>query len=296
VVSFTGSAQTGHMLKANQNIISQSTRFTMEADSLNCAILGEDVEPDSADFKLFIREICNEMTMKAGQKCTAIRRAIIPENKLAAVADAVKARLEKVVIGNPENSSVTMGALAGLDQRADVLAIIESLSNSTEIVYGSTNLDTFNVVDANARTGAFLAPILLLNQETSNSASLETAHDIEAFGPVCTLFTYSNTEQAIALAAKGKGSLAGSIVTSNHDLARQLCLGAAAHHGRLLLLNESCGSESTGHGMVLPQLIHGGPGRAGGGEELGGLRAVKHYMQRTALQGSPEMLSAIVSN
>ncbi|USI26447.1 phenylacetic acid degradation bifunctional protein PaaZ [Alteromonas macleodii] len=296
VVSFTGSAQTGQMLKAHHNIVTESTRFMMEADSLNCAILGEDVATDSADFNLYIREICNEMTTKAGQKCTAIRRAIVPQDKLEAVIDAIKLRLGKVVIGHPENLSVTMGALAGLEQRADVLASIERLSESAEVVYGSTDLDSFNVLDGDANKGAFLAPVLMVNQDPGCDLSKQTAHDIEAFGPVCTLFSYSNTEHALALAARGKGSLAGSIVTSNYDLAQQLCLGAAAHHGRLLLLNESCSSESTGHGMVLPQLVHGGPGRAGGSEELGGLRAVRHYMQRTALQGNPEMLAAILSN
>lgn len=290
VVSFTGSAQTGQMLKGHPNIISQSTRFMMEADSLNCAILAPDVQPGSAEFSLYIREICNEITMKAGQKCTAIRRAIVPKDRLPAVIDSLKLRLGKVVIGDPSNPEVNMGALAGIDQRNDVIEKVNAMSKDADIVIGTTDLSAFDVLDADAKTGAFLAPIIMVCKDADTSI----AHDIEAFGPVCTIFPYSNNEEAIALAAKGKGSLAGSIVTADKDNAIQLAYGAAAHHGRLLILDQSCAKESTGHGTVLPHLIHGGPGRAGGSEELGGIRGVKHYMQRTALQGSPEFINAIL--
>jgi oxepin-CoA hydrolase/3-oxo-5,6-dehydrosuberyl-CoA semialdehyde dehydrogenase len=286
LVSFTGSASTGLMLKKNDAIASENTRFVMEADSLNCSILGNDVMPGSVEFDLYIKEVANEMTTKAGQKCTAIRRAIVPAGRMDAVAEALSARLAKIVVGNPDNKTVGMGALAGIGQRQDVLSKLEALSSQNEIVFGDPN--NVDVLDADSDKGAFISPILL-----AASTAATNAHDIEAFGPVTTLIPYTDTQNAIEVAAQGKGSLVGSIITADKQIARELVIGAAAHHGRMLILNEECAKESTGHGSPLPQMIHGGPGRAGGGEELGGIRGVKHYMQRTAIQGSPDMVSAI---
>ena len=286
-VSFTGSASTGLKLKKTPAIIDNATRFFMEADSLNCSILGSDVEPGSAEFDLYIKEIAREMTVKTGQKCTAIRRAIVPANRLDDVAEALSARLSKIVIGDPANETVRMGALAGLDQRSDVLAQVEKLSQENDVIFGASNLA--DLVDADANTGAFMSPILM----AAKNPFASNANDIEAFGPVSTLMPYNNDDEAIQLAALGKGSLVGSIVTNNTEVATKLTLGVAPYHGRLLILNSNCAKESTGHGSPLPQLIHGGPGRAGGCEEMGGIRGVKHYMQRTALQGSPDMLTAI---
>lgn len=286
LVSFTGSASTGLMLKKNDAISSENTRFVMEADSLNCSILGSDVQPGSVEFDLYIKEVANEMTTKAGQKCTAIRRAIVPADRLDAVAEALSARLAKTIVGNPDNKTVRMGALAGMGQRQDVLSKLEQLRSQNEIVFGDPN--KVDVLDADSEKGSFISPILLAaNTATTN------AHDIEAFGPVTTLIPYSDTQNAIEVAAQGKGSLVGSVITADKEIAREIVLGAAAHHGRMLILNEECSKESTGHGSPLPQMIHGGPGRAGGGEEMGGIRGVKHYMQRTAIQGSPDMVSAV---
>jgi len=289
VVGFTGSASTGLMLKQHPVIARENTRFVMEADSLNCSILGTDVEPGSAEFDLYIKEVAREMTGKSGQKCTAIRRAIVPENRINEVAEALCARLAKITVGNPDNETVRMGALAGLSQRDDVRSAVAKLQEQSELVYGDVN--SVDVIDASNDTGAFISPILLLSRDAQNTA----AHDIEAFGPVSTLIPYTDAEQAITLAARGKGSLVGSIVTNSPDFAHDVTLGAAPHHGRILVLNEACAKESTGHGSPLPQLIHGGPGRAGGGEEQGGVRGIKHFMQRTALQGSPDMLSTITA-
>ncbi|MFT5135464.1 MAG: oxepin-CoA hydrolase/3-oxo-5,6-dehydrosuberyl-CoA semialdehyde dehydrogenase [Arenicella sp.] len=286
LVSFTGSASTGLMLKKNDAIASENTRFVMEADSLNCSILGNDVLPGSVEFDLYIKEVANEMTTKAGQKCTAIRRAIVPAGRLDAVAEALSARLAKIVVGHPDNKTVGMGALAGIGQRQDVLSKLEALSSQNEIVFGDPN--KVDVLDADSEKGAFISPILL-----AASTATTNAHDIEAFGPVTTLIPYTDTQNAIEVAAQGKGSLVGSVITADKEFAREVVIGAAAHHGRMLILNEECAKESTGHGSPLPQMIHGGPGRAGGGEELGGIRGVKHYMQRTAIQGSPDMVSAI---
>ena len=286
LVSFTGSASTGLMLKKNDAISSENTRFVMEADSLNCSILGSDVQPGSVEFDLYIKEVANEMTTKAGQKCTAIRRAIVPADRLDAVAEALSARLAKTIVGNPDNKTVRMGALAGMGQRQDVLSKLEQLRSQNEIVFGDPN--KVDVLDADSEKGSFISPILLAANTTTTNA-----HDIEAFGPVTTLIPYSDTQNAIEVAAQGKGSLVGSVITADKEIAREIVLGAAAHHGRMLILNEECSKESTGHGSPLPQMIHGGPGRAGGGEEMGGIRGVKHYMQRTAIQGSPDMVSAV---
>lgn len=287
VVSFTGSAWTGLKLKQHPAIVQNNTRFFMEADSLNCAILGSDVQPGSVEFDLYIKEVAREMTVKAGQKCTAIRRAIVPKDRLQAVADALSARLAKTTVGDPEQEAVRMGALAGLSQRQDVLDQVQKLTADNEIIFGDPQQCA--VIGADAEQGAFMAPLLLHATQPHSSS----AHAIEAFGPVSTLIPYEDAEEAVALAAQGRGSLVGSVVTADPQVARTIVLGAAPHHGRMLILNAACAKESTGHGSPLPHLIHGGPGRAGGGEEMGGIRGVKHHMQRTALQGSPDMLSAV---
>lgn len=286
-ISFTGSASTGAKLRQHPVVAANSVRFFMEADSLNCSILGSDVQPSSPEFELYVKEVVREMTVKAGQKCTAIRRAIVPADRLEAVADAVAARLAKVTIGNPDNENVRMGALAGLDQRNDVRERVLELAQDNELLYGS--LDKVSAVDANDQEGAFMSPLLFACRQPIGSK----VHDIEAFGPVSTLIPYTSDEEAVELAAMGKGSLVGSIVTGSPNVARKLTLGIAPYHGRVLVLDTKCAKESTGHGSPLGHLIHGGPGRAGGSEEMGGIRGVKHYMQRTAIQGSPDMLTAI---
>ncbi len=288
VVTFTGSAETGLKLKSNQNILKESVPFNMEADSLNCIVLGTDVEPGMAEWDIFIKEIKKEMTVKAGQKCTGIRRIFVPENKIEDVQKAIAKALETTAIGNPLNEKVRMGALAGQDQRNDVRNQVQKILASSQIIYGS--LDSVAVIDADEKAGAFLSPILLLNTTPFVS---EEPHNIEAFGPVSTIMPYKDIYDAIALSKKGKGSLCSSIVTADTKIAKQYVIGAATHHGRILVLNAACAKESTGHGSPLPSLVHGGPGRAGGGEEMGGMRGVKHYLQRTAIQGSPDMITAI---
>jgi oxepin-CoA hydrolase/3-oxo-5,6-dehydrosuberyl-CoA semialdehyde dehydrogenase len=290
VVTFTGSAFTGLKLRSHPKIISESVPFNMEADSLNCIVLGEDVAPGRPEWDIFIKEVRKEMTAKAGQKCTAIRRIFVPENKMEDVWKAVAASLAQTTIGNPLNEKVRMGSLAGETQREEVKAQVQKILASSQLIYGS--LDSVDVLDADAGKGAFISPLLLLNEKPFENAA---AHEVEAFGPVSTIMPYHGMEEAIALSKKGKGSLCSSIVTADEKLARQYVLGAATHHGRILILNEACAKESTGHGSPLPMLVHGGPGRAGGGEEMGGLRGVKHYMQRVALQGSPTMITAITN-
>jgi len=285
-VSFTGSAATGIKLKQTPAIVNNSTRFFMEADSVNCSILGRDAAPGTAEFDLYVKEVVREMTVKAGQKCTAIRRAIIPAEQIQAVSDAIAARLAKTTVGNPDEEGVRMGALAGMDQRAEVQTQLEKLTSDCEFLFGDGQDHQF--VGADAKTGAFMQPALMLCQKPWESC----VHDVEAFGPVSTIIPYQDEDEAIALAAKGRGSLAGSIITNDKTIAQKLVLGLAPYHGRIVVLNEHCAKESTGHGSPLPHLIHGGPGRAGGSEEMGGVRGVKHYMQRTAIQGSPDMLSA----
>ncbi len=288
VVTFTGSADTGLKLKSHPNILKESVPFNMEADSLNCIVLGADVEPGMAEWDIFIKEIKKEMTVKAGQKCTGIRRIFAPENQIEAVQKAIGAALAATAIGNPLNEKVRMGALAGQDQRNDVRGQVQKILASSQIIYGS--LDSVAVIDADEKAGAFLSPILLLNTTPFTS---EEPHNIEAFGPVSTIMPYKDIYDAIALSKKGKGSLCSSIVTADAKIAKQYVIGAATHHGRILVLNAACAKESTGHGSPLPSLVHGGPGRAGGGEEMGGMRGVKHYLQRTAIQGSPDMITAI---
>lgn len=288
VVTFTGSASTGQLLKAHPAIMAENVPFNMEADSLNCIVLGEDVLPGEPEWDLFIKEVKKEMTVKAGQKCTAIRRIFVPENKIEAVQKDLAAALNTTVIGNPLNEKVRMGALAGAAQKEEVKTQVQKLLASSSMIYGS--MDSVSLLDANDQMGAFLSPILLLNETPFAS---EEPHNIEAFGPVSTLMPYKNIADAVALSKKGKGSLCSSIVTNHPDTAREFVLGAASYHGRILVLNRECAKESTGHGSPLPLLVHGGPGRAGGGEEMGGLRGIKHYLQRTAIQGSPSMITAI---
>ena len=290
VITFTGSAVTGLMLKSNPNILRENTPFTMEADSLNCIVLGDDVNPDMPEWDIFIKEIRKEMTLKAGQRCTGIRRIFVPENKVGDIHIALGKALSETIIGNPLNATVRMGSLAGNTQRNEVKEQVQKLLASSQIIYGS--LDSVQVVDADAEKGAFISPILLLNLKPHQSFE---PHSIEAFGPVSTLMPYTNMEDAIALSKMGKGSLVSTIVTADYKKARQYVLAAATHHGRVLVLNNECAKESTGHGSPLPLLVHGGPGRAGGGEEMGGIRGVKHYLQRTALQGSPTTITAITN-
>jgi oxepin-CoA hydrolase/3-oxo-5,6-dehydrosuberyl-CoA semialdehyde dehydrogenase len=290
VVTFTGSATTGQLLRSNPHILGENVPFNMEADSLNCIVLGEDVIPGMPEWDLFIKEVRREMTTKAGQKCTAIRRIFVPDNKVEEVQIALGKALAQTTIGNPLNDKVRMGSLAGKSQQEEVKSQVQKLLASSHIIYGS--LDSVELLDADAAKGAFMSPLLLLNENPFNSTAV---HEVEAFGPVATLMPYYSTEEAIALARMGKGSLVSSIVTADPHIARQYVLGAGAWHGRILILNEACARESTGHGSPLPLLVHGGPGRAGGGEEMGGIRGIKHYMQRVAVQGSPTMLTSITN-
>ncbi len=288
VVTFTGSADTAAKLRVHPNIVRQSIPFNAEADSLNCAILAPDVSPDDEEFDLFVKEVAREMTVKAGQKCTAIRRAIVPRQHLDAVAEKLRARLAKTVVGDPSREEVRMGALASQAQRADVAERVATLMQAAELVYGER--DGFAPVGEGVAEGSFFAPTLLLSRKPLEH---DAVHDVEAFGPVSTLMPYDGIDEAVALAARGRGSLVGTLVTRDPKTAAKVVPAVAALHGRLLVLDREAAAESTGHGSPLPQLKHGGPGRAGGGEELGGLRAVKHYLQRTAVQGSPSMLAAI---
>lgn len=290
VITFTGSATTGLKLKSNTRVLSENVPFTMEADSLNCIVLGGDVEPGMPEWDIFVKEVRKEMTVKAGQKCTAIRRIFVPENKMEDVWKAIGKALGQTTIGNPLNEQVRMGALAGQTQREEVKNQVQKLLASSQIVFGS--LDSVQVLDADATKGAFMSPLLLMNEKPFESAAV---HEVEAFGPVSTIMPYKTLADATTLAKKGKGSLVCSIVTADHSIARNFVLGAASHHGRILVLNNECAKESTGHGSPLPQLVHGGPGRAGGGEEMGGVRGVKHYMQRVAIQGSPSVITSITN-
>ena len=288
VVTFTGSAETGKMLKSNQRLIEKAVPFNMEADSLNCSVLGEDAVPGTPEFDIFIKEVQKEMTVKAGQKCTAVRRVIVPEKLIEDVQIALGKRLSSTTIGDPSVEGVRMGSLAGKSQKKEVLENINKLSKSQDIVFG--NEESFEVVGANKDKGAFVSPFLFLN---SNPFKSLDCHDIEVFGPVATIMPYKDVNEAIKLARLGKGSLVCSLVTNDMKLAEQFVLGASSMHGRILVLNESCAKESTGHGSPMPLLTHGGPGRAGGGEEMGGIRGIKHYMQRTAIQGHPSTITAI---
>jgi oxepin-CoA hydrolase / 3-oxo-5,6-dehydrosuberyl-CoA semialdehyde dehydrogenase len=287
LVAFTGSAATAALLRSNPVVVARSVRFNAEADSLNCSILGPDVRPGDPEFAVFADQLVTEMTVKAGQKCTAIRRAIVPEQIIDAVQDAVAERLAAVRVGNPADPGVTMGALAGLGQREEVRRALKALSTGARTVFGDP--ERVDVVDADPELGAFLSPMLL----RADDPGRDEPHEVEAFGPVGTLIPYSSAEEAVALAARGRGSLVGSVVTADPGFAREMVLGVAPWHGRLLVVDAETARESTGHGSPLPVLVHGGPGRAGGGEEMGGIRGVLHHMQRTAVQASPRMLTAI---
>ena len=290
VVTFTGSATTGLMLKSTPNILKEAVPFTMETDSLNCIILGEDITPAKPEWNIFVKEVRKEMTLKAGQRCTGIRRIFVPENKMEDMWKAIGKALSQITIGNPLNEKVRMGSLAGQTQRNEVREQVQKLLASSQIVYGS--LDSVELIDADVFKGAFLSPVLLMNDKPFTS---QEAHSVEAFGPVSIIMPYKNLDEAIVLSKMGKGSLCSSIVTADNAIAKKYVISAATHHGRILVLNNECAAESTGHGSPLPLLVHGGPGRAGGGEEMGGLRGVKHYLQRTAIQGSPTMITTITN-
>jgi oxepin-CoA hydrolase/3-oxo-5,6-dehydrosuberyl-CoA semialdehyde dehydrogenase len=287
-IAFTGSKTTAEMLQQHPRVVSESVAFTAETDSLNMSILGPDATPGTPEFDLYIQEVTREMTAKAGQKCTAIRRIIAPAGIAGDVVRALSTALGKIRIGNPASKDVDMGALASFGQRDEVRDRIRTLAKDARIVFGGD--DDFDLVDADASKGAFFMPTLLHCEKPLTS---KIVHAVEAFGPVSTVLPYDSIDEAIELARLGKGSLAGSIVTNDNQVARELVLGTAAFHGRMLIINRHCAAESTGHGSPLAHLVHGGPGRAGGGEEMGGVRGILHYMQRTAIQGSPETLSVI---
>ena len=285
-VGFTGSASTAARLRTHPAVLANAVRFTAEADSLNCSILGPDAIAGTPEFDLFVKGLTTEMTVKAGQKCTAIRRAIVPSSLLDDVAQAAVERLQRVTIGNPSNPDVRMGALAGIEQRDEVRRSLKALTDAGRVLFGDP--EHVEVVDADAELGAFMSPVLL-----QADADRAEPHEVEAFGPVSTLLGYDTVADAIALAARGRGSLVGSLATADAEVAREVVLGLAPWHGRLLVLDRDDAKESTGHGSPLPTLVHGGPGRAGGGEEMGGLRGVHHHMQRAAVQASPRVLTAI---
>lgn len=284
VVSFTGSAQTAAKLKAHPVIVREGVRFVAEQDSLNASVLGPDATPESPEFELFVKEVAKEMSVKAGQKCTAIRRAMVPAALLDAAQEALAARLAKIAPGDPRDEATRMGALVSQSQRNDVRAKIAELAKDGTIVFGDPNAAPFN------EKGAFLSPVLLRCERPWEAKAV---HDVEAFGPVSTLMPYKDGEEAVALANRGKGSLVMSVFSYDAGFAEAVTLGAGAFHGRIAFIDRDSAKESTGHGSPMPHLIHGGPGRAGGGEEMGGIRSVKHYMQRTALQGNPRVLAAI---
>lgn len=288
IVTFTGSAKIGRLLKAHPRLIEESVPFTMEADSLNASILGEDAVPGTPEFDLFIKEVRNEMTIKCGQKCTAIRRIIVPENLVEDVQIAIGKALDKVTIGDPRLKEVRMGSLVSHQQVQAVRDSVTDLAKEAQIVYG--NLDKIETIGAAAKKGAFISPILLRSDHPFQNTII---HEREAFGPVSTIMPYKNLDEAITLAQMGKGSLVSSIATNDDKIAKEYVINAASHHGRILVLNRESAKQSTGHGSPLPYLVHGGPGRAGGGEEMGGMRGIKHYLQRTAIQGSPTTLTEI---
>lgn len=288
VVTFTGSASTGQKLKSSPAILKHSVRFTMEADSLNASILGTDAGPGTDEFDLFVREVANEMTVKAGQKCTAIRRIIVPKMHEQAAVEAISARLSKTKVGLPDDEAVRMGAIVSLKDRDGVKAKVAELATEAEIVSGS--LDTVDLISGEADRGAFMAPVLM---HCAKPLDTEIVHSVEAFGPVATVMSYEDNQEAVELARKGRGSLASSLFSNDGALVHDVVTGLAPFHGRVLIGNRGSAKTSTGHGSPLAPLVHGGPGRAGGGEEMGGMRGVKHFMQRSAIQGTPQMLSAV---
>ncbi|RZU62297.1 phenylacetic acid degradation bifunctional protein PaaZ [Zhihengliuella halotolerans] len=294
MLSFTGSASTANSLKSHPNVIDGGVRFTAETDSLNAAILGPDAEPGTPEFDAFVKAVVTEMTVKAGQKCTAIRRTIVPKGREQAVVDAVSARIaQRVVVGDPRGEGTTMGALASLDQLRDVRGAVEAmLAAGGELAYGTLDAPVVRTAggdDAVVPAGAFMSPLVL----TWDDVDAEAVHSQEAFGPVTSVLGYEDVNDAVRLAARGAGSLVATVCTNDPETARALTVGIAGHHGRVHILNRETARSSTGHGSPVPHLVHGGPGRAGGGEELGGIRSVKHHMQRTALQGSPNLLTAV---
>ncbi len=290
VVTLTGSASTGKKLRQLPSIVDNSVRFNMEADSLNCSILGPDANPKTAEFELFIKEVAKEMTVKAGQKCTAIRRTIVPNNMISEVMEALKKRLDSIKLGDPAVEGVRMGPLVSRGQVAEVKDTVLKLKDDAEIVYG--DLDNFDILGGNREKGSFFPSTLLY---CDNPFKNTAPHNLEPFGPVNTIMPYKTVDEAIELAKMGKGSLVGSLFTADDAVAREIVLGTSAYHGRIMMVNEFSAKESTGHGSPLPHMVHGGPGRAGGGEELGGIRSVLHYMQRTALQGAPTTLTRITN-
>jgi oxepin-CoA hydrolase / 3-oxo-5,6-dehydrosuberyl-CoA semialdehyde dehydrogenase len=287
LVAFTGSAATARTLRAHPAVVARSVRFNAEADSLNCSILGPDAGPGTPGFDRYVQQLVAEMTVKAGQKCTAIRRALVPAPVAGEVTDAVHAALAGVVVGNPADQSVQMGPLASRGQRAEVRQSVSELRPAGRLVFGDP--DRVEVAGADPELGAFISPLLL----RCDDAARAEPHEVEAFGPVSTIIGYRGTEEAVQLAARGRGSLAGSVVTDDPGFARDIVAGLAPWHGRILVLDGDDAAESTGHGSPLPVLVHGGPGRAGGGEEMGGIRGVLHHMQRTAVQASPRMLAEV---
>jgi len=288
VVSFTGSASTAAKLKSHPVVIRESVRFISEQDSLNAAMLGPDAGVDGPEFALFVKEVAREMTVKAGQKCTAIRRALVPAAMIDAAQKAIGGELAKTTIGDPAREDVRMGALVSLSQREDVRAKVAALKSEARVVFGDAG--DAELIGASAVTGAFAAPMLLRCDDPWTATAV---HSVEAFGPVATLMPYKSLDDAISLCNKGGGSLVMSLFTHDPEIAREVVIGAGCFHGRVIVIDRDCAKESTGHGSPLPVLVHGGPGRAGGGEELGGMRSVRHYMQRTAIQGSPATLAAI---
>lgn len=288
VVTFTGSASTGLKLKSMPNILENSVRFNMEADSLNCSILGKDVTPEMPEFDLFIKEVVREMTTKAGQKCTAIRRTIVPEHLTDQVIDAINIRLHRTIIGDPDVEGVRMGPLAGKSQVTEVKARVNELLSVGELV--SSSADEYDIVGGDKENGAFFPATMIYCDKPLMTSEI---HSIEAFGPVTTVMPYKSEDEAIELARMGKGSLVGSLFTNDNQIAKEIFFGCAPYHGRIMIVNRDSAKESTGHGSPMPQLVHGGPGRAGGGEELGGVRSVRKYMQRTAIQGHPTTLTVI---
>ncbi|MGG7644910.1 phenylacetic acid degradation bifunctional protein PaaZ [Rhodovulum sp. YNF3179] len=288
VVSFTGSASTALSLRSTPNILRNSVRFVAEQDSLNASILGPDAVPETPEFDLFVKEVVREMTAKAGQKCTAIRRIIVPEGQVDAVNAGISAKLARTTIGDPRDADTRMGALVSADQRADVLEKAAIIGTEAERVFGDP--ENFEVHGADRDKGAFLPPMLFCCRDPD---AAEKVHDTEAFGPVSTVMGYRDIGHAIEIANRGQGSLVASVITHDRDVAREIAMGAGAYHGRIYFNNRDSMKDSTGHGSPLPHMVHGGPGRAGGGEEMGGVRGVMHYMQRTAIQGSPDILSAV---
>ena len=290
VVTFTGSASTGKLLKSQPRLLEEAVHFNMEADSLNCCVLGTDVTPSMPEFDIFIKEVTREITTKAGQKCTAVRRIIVPERLIEDVHIAIGKRLTQNIIGDPNIEGVRMGSLAGISQLNEVKEKVEILRKTQKIIIG--DFENFEVKGADKTKGAFMPPIIFLNDNPFKNTD---CHNIEAFGPVSTIMPYKTIDEAIELSKMGKGSLVSSIITADNSIAKMYTIGAACMHGRILVLNSECAKESTGHGSPMPMLVHGGPGRAGGGEEMGGKRGVMHYMQRTAIQGSPTTITAILN-